>query len=87
MHQGQKYLPVTVGAKLAERIQSPQLSERECEVLRLLTQGKSNQEIGTALGITEGTVKFHLNKILPKLGVSDQTAAVIAAFRRGIASP
>jgi two-component system NarL family response regulator len=87
VHQGQKYLPVTVGAKLAERMDSPQLSERECEVLRQLAQGKSNQEIAKALGITEGTVKFHINKILPKLGVSDRTSAVIAAFRRGIASP
>ncbi len=87
VHQGQKYLPVTVGVKRAERINSPQLSEREREVLLLLTQGKSNQEIGTALGIAEGTVKFHLNKILLKLGVSDLTQAVIAAFRRGIASP
>ncbi len=87
VHQGQKYLPVTVGGKLAERMESPQLSERECEVLRLLAQGKSNQEIAKALGITEGTVKFHLNKILPKLGVSDRTQAVIAAFRRGLASP
>ncbi len=87
VHQGQRYLPVTVGAKLAERMEIPQLSERECEVLRLITQGKSNHEIATMLGIAEGTVKFHLNKILPKLGVSNRTQAVIAAFRRGIASP
>ncbi len=87
VHTGQRYLPVTVGAKLAEYMEAPQLSERECEVLQLLAQGKSNREIGTRLNITEGTVKFHLNKILPKLGVSDRTQAVIAAFRRGIASP
>jgi DNA-binding NarL/FixJ family response regulator len=66
---------------------SPELTEREVEVLRLLAQGKSNQEIAKALNVVEGTVKFHLNKILSKLGVSDRTSAVIAAFRRGIASP
>lgn len=87
VHAGQKYLSLPVGAKLAERMDTPQLSERECEVLRLLAQGKSNQEISTKLCITEGTVKFHVTKILQKLGVSDRTQAVITAFRRGIASP
>ncbi|MBV9389664.1 MAG: response regulator transcription factor [Chroococcidiopsidaceae cyanobacterium CP_BM_ER_R8_30] len=85
--QGQKYIPPQIGAKLLERMATPELSEREVEVLRLLAQGKSNQEIAKALNVVEGTVKFHLNKILSKLGVSDRTQAVIAAFRRGIASP
>jgi len=65
VHQGQKYLPVTVGGKLAERMESPQLSERECEVLRLLAQGKSNQEIAKALGITEGPLSSISTKFCP----------------------
>ena len=87
VEQGQKYIPPQIGAKLLERMASPELSAREVEVLRLLAQGKSNQEITKTLNVVEGTVKFHLNKILSKLGVSDRTSAVIAAFRRGIASP
>lgn len=86
VNRGQKYIPPTVGAKLAERMGNPELSERELEVLRLMATGKSNQEISAALCITEGTVKFHVNNILSKLGVKDRTQAVIAALKRGIAS-
>ena len=85
VHGGQKYLPVAVSAKLVEWMTSPQLSERETQVLRLLATGKSNRDIATVLGITEGTVKFHINKIFQKLGVRDRTQAVIEAFKRGIA--
>ncbi|BCL38718.1 response regulator [Nostoc sp. MS1] len=81
---GQKYIPPSVGAKLAERIGILQLSSRELDVIRLMATGKSNQEIGTALQISEGTVKYHVNNILSKLGVSDRTQAVITALRRGI---
>lgn len=87
VYTGQKHITTKVGAKLVERMNAPQLSEREIDVLKMLAKGKSNQLIGLALGITEGTVKFHINNILPKLRVSDRTQAVIIAFRRGIASP
>ncbi|MEH2182260.1 response regulator transcription factor [Nostoc sp.] len=87
VYAGKKHIPATVGAKLVERMNAPQLSEREIDVLKMLAKGKNNQLIGTALGITEGTVKFHVNNILSKLGVSDRTQAVITAFQRGIASP
>lgn len=87
VHNGQKYVPTTVGAKLVERMSNPHLSERETDVLKLLATGKSNREIGSALGIAEGTIKFHVNNILHKLNVSDRTQAVITAFQRGIASP
>jgi two-component system, NarL family, response regulator len=79
VHEGKKYVPTAVG--------NPHLSERETDVLKLLAMGKSNQAIGSALNITEGTVKFHVNNILQKLNVSDRTQAVITAFQRGIASP
>lgn len=62
----------------------PELTERELEVLRLITQGKSNREIGADLFITEGTVKAHVNNILGKLGVSDRTQAVTTALKRGL---
>jgi two-component system NarL family response regulator len=73
-----------VGARLAERMNSPELSKRESEVLQLMTAGMSNLEIGEALSITEGTVKSHINNILSKLNVNDRTQAVIAALKRGI---
>jgi DNA-binding NarL/FixJ family response regulator len=54
------------------------------DVLRSLVSGKSNQEIGADLSITEGTVKFHINNILIKLGVGDRTQAVVTALKRGL---
>lgn len=83
---GQKHISTEVGAKLAERMTLPELSVREREVLQLMATGNSNQEIGAALGIAESTVKFHVNNILSKLGVSDRTGAVIVALKRGIAN-
>ncbi len=87
VHAGKKYIPPDVGAKLAERMSQPQLSGREQEVLGLIAQGKSNQEIATELSIIEGTVKFHINNIFSKLGVSDRTQATLVAIKRGIATP
>lgn len=82
---GGRDLPPEVAQKMAERIPVDQLSDRENDVLHLLVQGKSNQEIGDELGISEGTVKSHMNRILAKLGVGDRTQAVIVALRRGLA--
>ncbi len=70
-----------MGAKLAQRLSNPELSERELAVLRSLAQGMSNADIAAALSIGEGTVKSHVNRILNK---SDRTQAVIVAVKRGI---
>jgi two-component system, NarL family, response regulator len=86
IHQDQSYVSPSVGVKLAARMQMPELSEREVEVLRLLATGKSNQEIGNELSITERTVKFHVNNILSKLEVRDRTQATLVALKRGIAA-
>ena len=59
------------------------LTEREVEVLRLMTGGYSNREIARALRVTEGTVKNHVSSILSKLGVRDRTRAVLQAVREG----
>jgi len=61
------------------------VSESEREVLQHIATGKSNQEIASALRIAESTVKFHVNNILSKLGVSNRAEAAIAALNRGIA--
>jgi len=87
IHAGQNYLPAEVGEKLAERLNQPQLSDRECEVLELMSQGKSNQEIASELTVSEGTVKFHINHIYSKLGVKDRAQAVLLAIKRGIVIP
>lgn len=83
---GGKHISSQIGAKLAERMTLPQLSDREREVLQQIALGRSNQEIATSLSIAESTVKFHVNNILSKLGVSDRTRAAIVALKRGIAS-
>jgi two-component system NarL family response regulator len=84
VHAGRQYIPPEVGAKLAERLSRPNLSEREQDVLQLMAQGKSNQIIADDLYITENTVKYHVNNILSKLGVSDRTQAALLALKRGI---
>ena len=59
------------------------LTDRELEVLRLMTGGYSNREIARALRVAEGTVKNHVSSILSKLGVRDRTRAVLQAARAG----
>jgi NarL family two-component system response regulator LiaR len=61
-----------------------ELSEREREVLRLLTEGKENYEIASELFITRATVKDHVSAILFKLGVSNRVQAAIKAVRSGL---
>ncbi len=83
VYQGEQYIPTEIAARIGERMLT-QLSTRESEVLQLVARGLSNKEIGSALAITEGTVKIHLTNILSKLGVSDRTQAILAAAKRGI---
>jgi two-component system, NarL family, response regulator len=84
VHQGQKYIPPSIAAKLAERMSSPELSDRELEVLRLIAKGKNNQQISNVLNIAESTVRFHANNIFGKLNVRDRTQALVTALNRGI---
>ena len=60
------------------------LTRREREVLQLLAAGMTNKEIAVRLGITDHTVKFHVNGILGKLGAVTRTEAVVEAARRGL---
>ncbi|PWA12634.1 DNA-binding response regulator [Pueribacillus theae] len=59
------------------------LTRRECEVLQLLADGKSNRGIGKALYISEKTVKNHVSNILQKMNVNDRTQAVVEAIKKG----
>lgn len=84
VYRNQSYIPPHIGAKLAERMSTMELSDRELEVLRLMAKGKANPQISADLKIAESTVRFHINNILSKLSVSDRTQAVITAVNRGI---
>ena len=80
---GGKALPPETTEKLATYIGSRKLSEREVEVLALISRGKSNKEAAQLLFITEDTVKMHVKNILQKLQASDRTQAVVIALQRG----
>lgn len=67
----------------ATRITS-KLTERELDVLRLMSQGFHNAEIADRLHLSEGTVRNHVSAILAKLEVADRTQAVILAIRHGL---
>ena len=82
---GYRYIPPKVEERLAGRVFTTQLTQRESEVLQLIVKGMSNREIAERLSVTEGTVKSFVNSILGKLGVRDRTQAVTTALQRGLA--
>jgi DNA-binding NarL/FixJ family response regulator len=63
---------------------TPSLTERELEVIKALSQGKSNKEIARDLQISEKTVRNHASNIYKKLHIFDRTQAVIYAIREGL---
>jgi DNA-binding NarL/FixJ family response regulator len=85
--RGETVLAPPVAARLAERLRAPaaaDLTGREVEVLRLVARGLSNADVGRELFIGEATVKTYLVRAFAKLGVTDRTAAVTAAYRLGL---
>ncbi len=82
--QGRRWIPPAVAAQLGKRVADRGLTVRETEVLRAVTNGKSNKEIGAALDISEATVKVHVTHILEKLNVTGRTEAINVAVRRGL---
>ena len=83
VYQGKLVLPQDLALKLVQPRSAAAaidpLTERETDVLRLLAQGQSNQEIATALTISANTVRSHVSIILMKLKVSNRTQAVLVA--------
>jgi DNA-binding NarL/FixJ family response regulator len=82
-----------IAARLVQKVRTdaagghpaaPRLSARELEVLRLVSEGLSNPDIGRRLFIGEATVKTHLLHVFEKLGVSDRTRAVTLAIELGL---
>jgi DNA-binding NarL/FixJ family response regulator len=84
VHAGLRYLPQPVLDSLANRPPKSELTERELQILNLIVKGMSNRQIAETLGITEPTVKWHVNILLSRLNVSDRTQAAVAALQRGI---
>jgi two-component system NarL family response regulator len=82
--RGERQIPQELMARLDDRWRRPRLSEREIEILELVAEGKSNKEIGAALGLAETTIKTHLARVMGKLGVDDRTAAALIAVRQGL---
>jgi two-component system NarL family response regulator len=84
IHTGERYLPPALAAHLAERGPGSTLTERECEVLDLVSKGLTDREIGVAIGCSETTAKWHLKNIMQKLEMTDRTEATRVAVERGI---
>lgn len=83
VHAGEKYLPPELALRMSKRVFA-QLSARESEVLALIGKGRSNKEIASVLGVTEGTVKIHVTNLLSKLEVTARTEAIVVAVQQGI---
>ncbi|MFD4044643.1 response regulator transcription factor, partial [Streptomyces sp. NPDC058611] len=87
---GQSALAPAVALRLMDRMRTPAeaLTKRELEVLQLVADGLSNQQISKKLFLSQATVKSHLVHIYAKLGVDSRTSAVAAAgSRRLIRTP
>jgi DNA-binding NarL/FixJ family response regulator len=78
----ERYVTTTM-SEAARRERFGELTERELEILGLLTRGLSNAEIGSELFLSEATVKTHVTRVLQKLGVRDRIQAVVLAYESG----
>lgn len=90
-HYGETVLEPEVTGKVMQRMRTKEvkpphdeLTGRELEILMLIAQGKTNQEIADELYIALKTVKTHVSNILGKLEVQDRTQAVIYAFKHDL---
>lgn len=96
-HVGEALLAPTITRRLVERFvtaprpgsagQLQQLTDRERDVLRLIAQGLSNDEIADQLYLSPGTVKTHVGRILAKYHLRDRVQAVVLAYETGLVQP
>ena len=94
VYRGEPSLHPAIARKVLHELAQPPerpptsepLTEREVQVLRLVGQGESNQQIAGALSITEATVRKHVSSILSKLHVASRTQAALYAVREGLTS-
>jgi DNA-binding NarL/FixJ family response regulator len=84
---GSTYLdPALAGYAVGADVSRPMLTERESQVLALLAEGLSHEEIGARLSISSETVRTHVRKACDRLGASTRTEAVAKALRLGLIS-
>jgi DNA-binding NarL/FixJ family response regulator len=81
--KGQRRMPPEIASEIAMHATDEDLTERELSVLRAISKGCSNKIIGAEMGISEHTIKNHVQNILAKLGANDRTHAVTIALQRG----
>jgi two-component system NarL family response regulator len=81
---GKSVFAPNIAAKLVARLNHPELTPREIEVMAELVRGNSNKEIANHLSISENTVKLHISHIMQKLGAKDRTHAASIALQRGL---
>jgi NarL family two-component system response regulator LiaR len=94
VHRGESSLSPTIALKLVRELRRPAglplteepLTGREVEVLKLVAQGLSNQELADRLIISERTVAAHISTILSKLHLANRTQATLYALREGLVS-
>jgi len=94
VHQGEPSLHPKIARKVLMEISNPvtkttsedPLTDRELDVLKSIAKGKSNQEIGMALSISETTVRTHVSRILAKLHLASRTQAALYALKEGLAN-
>ncbi len=89
--EGEAYVTPALAAELLTEFSRPpvpdslsDLTARESEVLKLLSQGLTNREIGEHLHLAEKTIKHHMSNILQKLHVRTRTEAALMAVQRGV---
>jgi DNA-binding NarL/FixJ family response regulator len=83
VHSGKRRISPEIAKEFAEHSMDDEPTARELDVLRGVARGGSNGEIGSALSISEHTVKNHVKSILSKLGATDRTHAVMIGLKRG----
>jgi two-component system response regulator DesR len=84
VYQGGVALGPRVASRIAENMKQQALTAREQSVLRQLTLGLSNKQIGAKFALAEGTIKTHIKAIFGKLKVRSRTQAIAIAHRRGL---
>lgn len=87
MAMGEQYAPIDFMTAIEKTISNPladKLTERELQVLRGLTEGKSNKEIARDLDIQEATVKLHMKTLYRKVGAANRTQAALIAREAGL---
>ena len=87
VYSGEKCLPFWILARIAERKVRPGLSQRELQVLEMVSKGLTNKEIAHAIQVSHFTVRNHVRRIIDKLDVGDRTEAATHAIQQGILSP